>query len=179
VGTGSIHTYSPARCGRFAEQPLYELQCRKLTADLPQIPARGTDFIRVFSRRMPQLRSGASIYSGACCRQINRIKNEPRTPHAGRCGKRGEPMISSNRQAQTNPTPETSTKSIRHYGQKELARRWNLSHRTLERWRCDGQGPRFIKLNGRVLYRAEDVIAFEEARLRDTTSAPHDCGGKR
>ena len=40
--------------------------------------------------------------------------------------------------------------------QKELARRWGISHRTLERWRYTGQGPAFLKLGGRVLYRLAD-----------------------
>ena len=38
-------------------------------------------------------------------------------------------------------------------GQAALARRWGLSQRTLERWRCFGEGPSFLKLGGRVLYR--------------------------
>ena len=50
--------------------------------------------------------------------------------------------------------------------QKELARRWGLSHRTLERWRYTGQGPAFLKLGGRVLYRHEEVEAFEESQLQ-------------
>ena len=50
--------------------------------------------------------------------------------------------------------------------QKELARRWGLSHRTLERWRYAGQGPAFLKLGGRVLYRREDVEAFEKSQLQ-------------
>lgn len=49
--------------------------------------------------------------------------------------------------------------------QKELARRWGLSHRTLERWRYSGEGPAFLKLGGRVLYRIADIEAFEESQL--------------
>jgi hypothetical protein len=45
--------------------------------------------------------------------------------------------------------------------QKELARRWRLSHRTLERWRWLGQGPCFLKIGGRVVYRLEDIRAYE------------------
>ena len=48
--------------------------------------------------------------------------------------------------------------------QKELARRWGISHRTLERWRYSGQGPAFLKLGGRVLYRLADVEAFDRIR---------------
>lgn len=54
----------------------------------------------------------------------------------------------------------------KHLNQIELARRWGLSHRTLERWRWLGEGPAFMKLGGRVVYRLEDVEAFEQDRLR-------------
>ena len=48
-----------------------------------------------------------------------------------------------------------------HLNQIHLARRWNLSPRTLERWRWLNQGPRYLKIGGRVVYRLEDVEAFE------------------
>ena len=56
--------------------------------------------------------------------------------------------------------------SLRHLNQINLADRWNISHRTLERWRWTGEGPQFLKLGGRVVYRSEDVEAFEASRLR-------------
>jgi predicted site-specific integrase-resolvase len=49
--------------------------------------------------------------------------------------------------------------------QTELAARWKISPRTLERWRWIGDGPRFLKIGGRVIYRIEDVEAFERAAL--------------
>lgn len=57
-------------------------------------------------------------------------------------------------------------------GQKELARRWGLSTRTLERWRMQGRGPAFMKLGGRVVYRAEDVESYETGNLHRSTAAP-------
>lgn len=45
--------------------------------------------------------------------------------------------------------------------QKELAARWKISHRTLERWRWAQEGPRYLKIGGRVVYRLSDVEAFE------------------
>jgi hypothetical protein len=54
-----------------------------------------------------------------------------------------------------------------HLSQRDLAKRWRLSPRTLERWRFRGTGPRFLKLGGRCVYRLEDVEAFESAQLRD------------
>lgn len=60
--------------------------------------------------------------------------------------------------------------SVRHLNQIELAARWNISHRTLERWRWSGEGPRFMKVGGRVVYRLEDVEAYERTQLRDSTA---------
>ena len=51
---------------------------------------------------------------------------------------------------------------------KELARRWTISHRTLERWRWAGEGPAYMKIGGRVVYRLEDIIAFEQGQLQQT-----------
>ena len=52
--------------------------------------------------------------------------------------------------------------------QIELARRWKVSPRTLERWRWLSQGPRYLKLGGRVLYRVSDIEAYEQSMLRLT-----------
>ena len=60
--------------------------------------------------------------------------------------------------------------------QTELAARWKISPRTRERWRWAGEGPQFLKVGGRVIYRIENVEAFE----RDALSASfHDipCDG--
>lgn len=58
-----------------------------------------------------------------------------------------------------------------HLHQVELARRWKLSPRTLERWRWLGQGPQHMKIGGRVVYRLEDIEAFEAQSVRTSTSA--------
>jgi len=58
---------------------------------------------------------------------------------------------------------------IKHLNQIELSRRWSISHRTLERWRWLGQGPRYLKVGGRVIYRLEDVEAFEAEKARAST----------
>jgi hypothetical protein len=55
---------------------------------------------------------------------------------------------------------------VRHLNQVDLARRWNLSPRTLERWRWLRQGPPFLKLGGRICYRVDDVEAFEADQLQ-------------
>ena len=58
------------------------------------------------------------------------------------------------------------TEPVRHLTQDDLAERWRISPRTLERWRCEGRGPDWLRLPGRVVYRAEDVLAYEDERLR-------------
>ncbi len=54
--------------------------------------------------------------------------------------------------------------------QTELAARWTISARTLERWRWTGEGPAFLKIGGRVVYRIEDVQAYEQSQQRRSTA---------
>ncbi|WP_031595375.1 helix-turn-helix domain-containing protein [Ferrovum myxofaciens] len=67
--------------------------------------------------------------------------------------------------------------SVKHLNQRQLADRWDISDATLERWRSEGIGPVFLKLQGRVLYRHEDVEAFESESLRKSTSERVNAGG--
>lgn len=66
---------------------------------------------------------------------------------------------------------------IKHLNQRQLADRWDLSEASLERWRTEGIGPVFMKLQGRVLYRVEDVESFETDSLRKSTSERVLAGG--
>lgn len=68
-----------------------------------------------------------------------------------------------NRHSQS-PIPMSHAEE-RHLNQKQLARRWSLSHRTLERWRCLKQGPAWLKIGGRVLYRVEDIETYERSQI--------------
>jgi hypothetical protein len=56
---------------------------------------------------------------------------------------------------------------IRHLNQVQLARRWSLSPRTLERWRWLKQGPSYLKIGGRVVYRIDEIEAFETSRFQE------------
>ena len=71
-----------------------------------------------------------------------------------------------------NHDDDLRPRSVHHLSQLDLARRWAISPRTLERWRWTGEGPRYIKLVGRIVYRIQDVEAFEAARLHESTSRP-------
>ena len=46
-----------------------------------------------------------------------------------------------------------------------LADRWVCSVTRLQRWRTVGEGPQYLKIVGKVLYRLKDIEAYEEACL--------------
>ena len=49
--------------------------------------------------------------------------------------------------------------------EKMLADRWMCSVARLQRWRTVGEGPPYLKIVGKVLYRVKDIEAYEEACL--------------
>ena len=51
---------------------------------------------------------------------------------------------------------------------KELVERWrnSVNIRTLANWRSSGQGPKFVKIGGRVVYRARHVEEYEQKNTR-------------
>lgn len=67
----------------------------------------------------------------------------------------------------------------KHLRQKDLAARWHVSPRTLERWRWTGTGPRFLKVGGRVIYRLADVEAYERDQLREKAATPRNTARRR
>jgi len=54
----------------------------------------------------------------------------------------------------------------------EAAQLLDLSPRTLEKHRCDGTGPIYHKLGGRVVYSVADLQAWIDACARQSTSGP-------
>jgi predicted DNA-binding transcriptional regulator AlpA len=52
------------------------------------------------------------------------------------------------------------------------AKRLNVSKPTLARWRCDGSGPKFIKIGGKVGYLDEDLNEYIERNRRVSTGSP-------
>ena len=61
--------------------------------------------------------------------------------------------------------------------EKLLARRWGLSHRTLERWRHDEAGPAYLKIGGRIVYRLSDIEAYEAVQQRNAIASPSQAAG--
>lgn len=61
--------------------------------------------------------------------------------------------------------------------EKELAERWNISVRTVQKWRRLGVGPAFIVIGQHtVLYRDEDVTAYEKAKRQGGEVPPEPEG---
>jgi len=52
----------------------------------------------------------------------------------------------------------------------DLASRWGMSPKTLQRWRTEGSGPHYLKLGKRVSYPLKAVIAFEIGAQHISTS---------
>ena len=52
----------------------------------------------------------------------------------------------------------------------ELAQRWGVSPKTLQRWRTEGRGPQYLKLSKRVTYPLEVVTQYETNALHTSTS---------
>jgi len=50
---------------------------------------------------------------------------------------------------------------------RSLAERWDISMRSLERWRSEGYGPAWIVIGGSVRYRLCDVEAYEARHRRE------------
>jgi hypothetical protein len=62
--------------------------------------------------------------------------------------------------------PEVATEPRRELlTEKMLADRWACSVARLQRWRTVGEGPPYLKIVGKVLYRLKDIEACEEASL--------------
>ncbi len=57
-----------------------------------------------------------------------------------------------------------------HLSGSDLASRWGMSPRTLERWRMEGRGPIYLKLGKRVAYSMSTVLEYEQRITHISTS---------
>jgi hypothetical protein len=81
-------------------------------------------------------------------------------------GTRQKLLASAARCTAVPANPPQQRDADRHLNQEQLARRWQVSPRTLERHRWLGVGVPYLKLGGRVVYRLEDILAYEADSLR-------------
>jgi hypothetical protein len=53
------------------------------------------------------------------------------------------------------------------FNERELALRWNVSLKTLQRWRSEKRGPPYFKLVSKaVRYAVDDIVAYEQQQHR-------------
>src|SRR6266550_6741622 len=98
--------------------------------------------------------------------RLSRIFKPPIRAYVARCSQYCERQRPSFRANDERRLPmNMTTLDLKHLTQEQLARRWNISPRTLERWRWLKQGPTYLKVGGRVLYRLEDIDAFETRQV--------------
>ena len=57
-----------------------------------------------------------------------------------------------------------------NFNEADLAERWGVSPKTLQRWRTEGRGPKYLKLSKRVIYPLDQIQAFESQALYASTS---------
>ena len=69
-------------------------------------------------------------------------------------------------------------KTLQFLTQKQTAHLLNVSERTLERWRVEGQGPPFVALGPRRRgYRLSDIEAWTSSQTFGSTAAVKRAGG--
>ena len=61
------------------------------------------------------------------------------------------------------PLPVTDQQFLK---EQDLAQRWAVSCKLLQKWRQLGEGPPYLKLCAAVRYALSDVVAFEKSALR-------------
>jgi hypothetical protein len=65
-----------------------------------------------------------------------------------------------------NSTTATHSQPVRHLYQEDVARRWGVSPRTLERWRWEKKGPPYLKIGRHIVYRVEDIEMYESQHMQ-------------
>lgn len=53
--------------------------------------------------------------------------------------------------------------------QTELAKRWNITTRTLQIWHRNGKGPKRVKI-GKLGYRLSDILQYEKDHVEEPGS---------
>lgn len=77
---------------------------------------------------------------------------------------------STSRAAKASATSTMAPHERRVLTENELANRWGMSPKTLQRWRTEGRGPHFLKLSKRVTYPLDVVVEYERNAMQMATS---------
>ncbi len=65
-----------------------------------------------------------------------------------------------------------SVDEVKYLTPADVVKRYNgqLSLGTLANWRCQGAGPKYLKLGGKIFYPANELEAWENARTAQSTA---------
>ena len=69
-----------------------------------------------------------------------------------------------------SPIDQAPTQERLVLTEADLASRWGMSPKTLQRWRTEGRGPHYLKLGKRVTYTINAMIAYENFVQHISTS---------
>lgn len=72
---------------------------------------------------------------------------------------------------ETQENNQLSLAQNKFMNEKETALMLGFSQRTLQNWRHSGQGPKYLRVNRRVIrYRLSDVQSWVDSRIRESTA---------
>ena len=71
---------------------------------------------------------------------------------------------------QSTTPPNTTTPRSPVLNTPEAAKFLNVQPATLEQWRWNGRGPRFVKISRSVRYRMSDLESFLDERVFSSTT---------
>lgn len=70
---------------------------------------------------------------------------------------------------QQHPTTAEASSTDEFLTVEQVLARWQrkVTSATLATWRSRGNGPKFVKVGGRVLYRLADIVSWESKNTRN------------
>ena len=76
-----------------------------------------------------------------------------------------QPTPAKRRESAAQSPAPMAPQERRVLSETELAQRWGVSPKTLQRWRSEGRGPNYLKLSKRVTYPIELVTEYERSAV--------------
>lgn len=68
------------------------------------------------------------------------------------------------------PPPQPPDVSPLGLLEHELAQRWRVDKKSLQRWRQEGTGPKFVRISRKIVYPFSEIERYESDRLFQSTS---------
>lgn len=76
----------------------------------------------------------------------------------------------SRHKRERNPVAPQANGMPKFLTEEQLAERWVISPKALQKWRLTGEGPIFVKIGSRVRYSIDEIEKFEACAVRRSTS---------